>query len=1673
MARRVLILLILTISIQAQAQYAFTTNSPDTNTITITGYTGAGGEVLIPSTIGDKAVTSIGNEAFLSCSSLVAVTIPDSVVSIGDWTFYDCPNLTNAIVGNGVESIGNGAFLACINLVGVYFRGNAPSSVGLNVFDDDNIATVYCALGTTGWPTVPNFWAGRPTASWSLPTSTVTFNSQGGTAASPATKIVTNGMAYGTMATTAWEVHTFDGWWTETEGGTQVSSTTKVSAITDHTLYAKWLEAFSPAAHFTFTTNSGSITITGYIGPGGAVSIPETINGRSVNRISGQAFVFKSTVTSITIGRSVTNIGADAFFSCTNLASITVNTSNSFYSSLDGALLNKSQNLLILCPGGKVGIYSIPNSVTSIDDNAFQGCVRLSGVIIPYAIAAIGDYALSSCTSVTNITVGSGVATIGHDAFPSGTNLVSITVVASNSIYSSLDGVLLNKNATTLIQCPGGKAGSYTLPDSVTDIGNSAFYDCTLLTGIVIPGSVTNIGRLAFAYCAGLTNVTIGSGVTRIGLSAFSDSGLASVMIPAGVSVIEDYAFGNCPSLTAINVDASNSFYGSVSGILFNKNKSTLIQCPGGKVGGYLIPPNVNYIGQYAFANCAHLTSVTIPNSVTNMGEGAFALCNGLNNVTIGTGVIHISDWAFWNCTNLASVTIPTGVASIGDRAFFSCVGLTGIYFRGNAPILGGSEVFSGAGSTTVYYVLGMSNWPTVPGLWGGLPTSLWAINNTVTFNSQGGAFPSPSSIIVTNGSAYGILATTIRAGYTFDGWWTDADGIGSQITPLTSVSITSPQTLYAKWLPNAYMVTFDSQGGAIASPVSKVVTNGLAYGAMATTIWNGYTFDGWWTGIGGTDTRVTSTTTVDIVSGQTLYAKWNGSPTADFNFITNNGAISITNYMGSSMVVYIPSSINGRPVTSINRAFYNRTNLTSVFVPGSVTSIGDWAFSRCSGLTNVVIPVGVTNIGYQAFWGCSSLTHVVIPGGVINIGNEAFIGCVSLRNVTILNGISSINSTVFNGCSNLTEVTIPASLTNIWLFGCSGLTNIVVDSGNPIYSSLRGALFNAAQTMLIQCPAGLSGNYSITSSVTDIGSYAFYGCSSITNVVIPVGVTNIGSSAFYNCRVLRGLTIPSSVTIIGPAVFDGCVGLRDITIPPSVLEIGSFTFNGCSGLTNVAILSSVQYIGEGVFFGCRSLRNVVIPASAKFISSSAFQGCSGLTNIVVPASVTWIGSSAFYGCSSLKNIALPAVVSIGPASFQSCTGLTEIYMASTLRTIGTNAFYGCSSLGNIVIPTGVTSLGSCVFYECRKLSNVTIPSSVSSIGDSAFSGCVGLVSVAIPSSTTNIGPSAFSRCSILKEISIPSSVKIIGAFAFWGSGLTNIFVEAANSAYSSLNGVLFNKAQTKLIQYPPANSGRYFMPPGVTSIGDSAFSDCQALTDVAIPISLTVIGSNAFGWCSGLTNVIVPSSVTNIGNYAFRNCTALSGMYFIGNTPVLGTGVFSSSTNVFVYYVLGSTGWTSTFGGRPTAIWKSLATYNPGAGVSSYLSRTCNVGNAYGTLPTASRSNYVFSGWWTGSNGTGGRVFTNSIVPYVTTGHTLYARWSDGPVIGGDDMASFMTDGISFNLPDGFVGCLVEFATAVTNESWNFTLLDSNEYTVSSGAVILLYSTNRPAAIYRARFVP
>ena len=299
---------------------------------------------------------------------------------------------------------------------------------------------------------------------------------------------------------------------------------------------------------------------------------------------------------------------------------------------------------------------TIPDSVTSIDDNAFHGYNNLTSITIPDSVTSIGSEAFYGCTNLTSVTISNGVTSIGDSAFYGCSSLTSVTI--PNSVTSIGEYAFNGCDSLT----------SVTIGNGVTSIGDSAFYGCTKLTNINIPNGVKSIGNDAFSDCTSLTSVTIGNGVTSIGDRAFSGCyHLTSINIPISVTSIGDSVFNACANLTSI-----------------------------------IIPNGVTSIGSSAFYGCSSLTSVTIPNSVTSIGRGAFWNCTRLTSVTIGNGVTSIGSLAFIGCINLTNINIPNSVTSIGSQAFYDCTSLTSIIIPNSVTSIE-HEAFVNCRSLTIY----------------------------------------------------------------------------------------------------------------------------------------------------------------------------------------------------------------------------------------------------------------------------------------------------------------------------------------------------------------------------------------------------------------------------------------------------------------------------------------------------------------------------------------------------------------------------------------------------------------------------------------------------------------------------------------------------------------------------------------------------------------------------------------------------------------------------------------------------------------------------------------------------------------------------------------------------------------------------------------------------------
>lgn len=324
----------------------------------------------------------------------------------------------------------------------------------------------------------------------------------------------------------------------------------------------------------------------------------------------------------------------------------------------------------------------------------------------------------------------------------------------------------------------------------------------------------------------------------------------------------------------------------------------------------------------------------------------------------------------------------------------------------------------------------------------------------------------------------------------------------------------------------------------------------------------------------------------------------------------------------------------------------------------------------------------------------------------------------------------------------------------------------------------------------------------------------------------------------------------------------------------------------------------------------CSRAQFIFITNADNTITITSYTGAGG--NVEIPGStndypVVAIGYETFWGKTAVTSVTMPyGIVNIDSEAFAYCSGLTNVAIPNSVTNLSDWAFYQCSSLTNVVIPSSVVTLGSKVFYQCSSLKSVTIPDSVTSMGDNIFLFCSSLASATIGSGVTNMGIVEFAAC--------PS--------------LTNISVAAANPLYASMNRILFNKTLTELIECPGGFVGSFEIPNTVAIIDNSAFYYCSDLSSITIPDSVINIGFNGFYSCSGLTNVTIGNSVTNIGSSAFRYCTGLHQAFFRGNAPLVNGQAGSADTVLFngetgkAYRLPGTTGWGSTFGSWPTALW-------------------------------------------------------------------------------------------------------------------------------------------------------
>ena len=1228
-----------------------------------------------------------------------------------------------------------------------------------------------------------------------------------------------------------------------------------------------------------------------------SIDIPETV-------ISISAFTFYqcSCITSVNIPGTVTSIGSSAFEDCDYLTSLTLNEG---LQSIGGSAFEGCKRLANLV---------LPSTVNSILINAFKNCVGLTDVYCSAANVPNTDASAFSGVATENVAlhVPDNAVNAYKSTWPWSNFKGNIDMSKSRTIHVGVAGTLSNYIPTGEIQY----VEELTLTGYLngTDIGfirrmagAPVNYDGSEIYKRAERGQI--YGKLAVLDISDATIVSGGDSYYNlwwvddgndlnafireeystsdniISWSMFADCKFTKVSLPNNIMEIDD-AFDNCESLTSID-----------------------------------IPQSVTSIGSYAFSGCSGLTSITIPNSVTSIGSSAFSDTGWYNNqangllyldkwllgykgdkpvgeIKIAEDTKGIADYAFSGCSGLTSVTIPKSVTKIGFYAFPGCSGLTSVTIPNSVTSID-MAAFSGCSGLTSVTI----------------PNSVTSIGEDAFRGCSGlTSVTIPNSVTSIGESAFsgcsGLTSVTIPNSVTSIDYKAFYDCGLTSVTSLIRTPISLSNGTFSNYNIPLYVPSESVEAYKATEPwsnFSSILAIDSTPSQNVGDTFKAQTKEGVWM-------------TFKITSLEPKTCQVGDGEDASIDVAT----------VGK---VTIPVTANGFKVTSIGgwAFFYGCDGLTSVTIPNSVTSIGEFAFGNCRGLTSVTIGNSVISIGKMAFEYCSGLTSVTIPNSVTSIGEFAFRGCSSLTSVTIPNSVTSIGDGAFSGCSNLATIT--------------------VDAGNTAYNSPDGSnaiIETTSNKLVVGCK-----NTTMPNSVTSIGSYAFYDCSGLTSVTIPNSVTNIGWYAFSGCSGLTSIKVEGGNqaydsrndcnAIIEKSSNTLIAGCKNTIIPNSVTSIGTGAFYGCRGLTSVTIPNSVTSIGDGAFSGCSGLTSVTIPNSVTYIYSDAFSGCSGLTSVTIPNSVTNIGWYAFYGCDGLTSVTslirTPISLSNGTFSnyniplyvpsesveaykatepwsnFSSILAIDStpsqnvgdtfkaqtkegVWMTFKITSLepktcqvgdGEDASIDVATVGKVTIPETandykVTAIGSKGFYNCSKLTAIYLSENIESIGDQAFYGCTSLTILDIPRSVKVISNTAFDNCG--------------------GSSGITINVSADNTSVIPNN----NKVKvniTKPTEETTISLERVFIPKSVKNIGERSFSYCKSVIRMEVEEGHTIfdsrencnaiIGTATNTLLFGCQNTVIPETVTSIGAYAFEGHSNLKTITIPSGISSIGVNAFGS----------------------------------------------------------------------------------------------------------------------------------------------------------------------------------
>lgn len=965
----------------------------------------------------------------------------------------------------------------------------------------------------------------------------------------------------------------------------------------------------------------------------------------------------------------------------------------------------------------------------------FARKTNLQEIALPRNIQTFASEAYSgafyNCTNLKRVTLPEGLTAIGANCFRQCSQLESID-----------------------------------LPATVGSLGNLAFYNCKALTAIVIPEGVETIPRSLFANCSALTSATLPSTLKSMESEAFSSTGLKEITIPEGVTSLGNNLFNACKSLESVQLpDALTAI---PSKLCYNCSALTTVN----------MPSKLETVGSDAFYQCSKLQDVTFPETLQSLDERSFGGCSAFTRIVID--IPEIANYAFWNCANVTSIDLGEKVTSIGRNTFIMADKLQTITCRAkNAPSLG-STAFGSAGSKVegkkILYVPAAS-YDAYETAWTDVTSQGYALQDINDQQLTDGIYYRASReadwvpTLPATFTALYVRTVGDDAALTASQFNTVITKISAQSAPVTldlnmaKFEVTEFPTGLAgnaklgtiKFFENTASIAAGAFKGCTALTKATVPTGVEIIGES--------TFEGC--------TALASLTLPSSVKtvGDKAFKGCSALVETSLSAIENIGTEA---FAGTGL-----TSAKISATTLGEKSFRDCTELTAITL-GSATTIPAEMFAGCTSITTVTIPKSIETIGTSAFDGCSKLATLTLGTGVTTLGDRAFADC-GLTALSLPDNVTTLGDGAFSNNPNIASIKFGAGITAI--SDNAFATNNAIESltiPKTIATIGTGSFANWSKLTKLT----ISGN-----TLTSIGSKAFENAVLLADVYAePTTAPAVQADSFSGA----GTSVQGSKTFHVASVeaysswTTAASGYTMEALGPDYLSEGVYYRATASDAWSSEIPSTfatlyVKTVGDNTVMTTAQMKSVAdavlalaAPATVDFSEvvyesttfPNSFKSNANLAGIVFPQNVTATASAAFQK-TGMTSVTVLKDISYGSNAFDSCASLVSVTVEEGVTEIG-NYMFQNTKLTSVTLPNSVTKIGASAFNGCS-LTTINFGQGVKTIENSAFQNCGELTEIILPDATETLGQNAFGDCPKLAKISLGKNMKTLEAYCFVG----------------------------------------------------------------------------------------------------------------------------------------------------------------------------------------------------------------------------------------------------------------------------------------------------------------